>query len=68
LHGIAPEEYKCAKEFPFFYANGSAVLILVNFADGNSVNPVFGFIYYFLITVTPFFGRLGFLIAEEFVF
>jgi hypothetical protein len=42
--------------------------MLVNFADGNSVNPVFGFIYYFLMIVTPFFGTLGFFILEEVVF
>ena len=35
LQGIAPEEYKCAKELPFFSEKGSAVLILVNFDDGN---------------------------------
>lgn len=35
LHGIAPEEYKWEKLLPFFYANGSTVLMLVSFADGN---------------------------------
>lgn len=35
LQGIAPEEYKWAKELPFFSANGSAVLMFVSLADGN---------------------------------
>jgi hypothetical protein len=44
--------------------------MLANFAVGNSVNPCFGFIYYFLTTVTPFLGmlELGFLIVEAVVF
>lgn len=35
LQGMAPEEYKCANELPFFYENGSTVLMLVNLAVGN---------------------------------
>ena len=58
LQGIAPEEYKCANEFPFFYAKGSAVFMAVSLAEGNYVKPAFGFTSYFFITVTPFFGML----------
>ena len=57
LHGIAPEEYKCEKLLPFFYANGSTVLILASLAEGNSVKPVFfaGISYLWRI-LTPDFG------------
>lgn len=41
LHGMAPDEQRCEKEFPFFYAKGSTVLMLANFTEGNYVNPVF---------------------------
>lgn len=34
--------------------------MLVSFAEGNSVKPVFGFSYYFLSRVTPFLGALEF--------
>lgn len=37
--------------YTFFYANGSTVLIFVNFDDGNWVNPVFLFTYYYLWTI-----------------
>lgn len=60
LQGMAPDEYKCANELPFFYANGSAVFMLASLADGNSVKPTFGLISYFLTIVTPFFGTLYF--------
>lgn len=43
LHGMDPAEYTCANEFPFFSANGSIVLIEVNFAEGNAVKPLFYF-------------------------
>ena len=58
LHGIAPDEYKCEKLLPFFYANGSTVFILVSFADGNSVKPVFfsGKYYYLCTIFTPGLG------------
>jgi hypothetical protein len=39
---MAPDEYKCANELPFLSAKGSAVLMLVNLAVGNSVNPDLG--------------------------
>lgn len=51
LHGIAPDEYKWEKLFPFFYENGSTVFILVNFDDGNCVKPLFLFTYYYLRTI-----------------
>jgi hypothetical protein len=38
---MAPEEYKWEKLFPFFYAKGSTVFILVSLVDGNYVKPVF---------------------------
>lgn len=66
MHGIAPEEYKCEKLFPFFYAKGSTVLMLVSFEDGNWVKPVFLITYsYFLITLIPGFGiDIGFTFLE----
>lgn len=60
LQGIAPDEQRWAKELPFFSEKGSAVLILVNFEEGNSVKPVFGFIYSFIKIFASF--------LEEFVF
>lgn len=60
LHGIAPDEYKWANEFPFFSENGSAVLMFMSFAEGNSVKPVFGLSYSFLTTVTDFCVTAGF--------
>lgn len=57
LQGMAPDEYRCEKLLPFFYANGSTVLMLANLADGNSVNPVFlAGISYLLMILTPGFG------------
>lgn len=38
---MAPDEYKWEKLFPFFYAKGSTVFILVSLVDGNYVKPVF---------------------------
>ena len=43
LQGMAPDEYKWEKLFPFFSAKGSTVLILVSLDEGNCVNPVFLF-------------------------
>jgi hypothetical protein len=57
LQGMAPDEYRCEKLLPFFYAKGSTVLILANLAEGNSVNPVFlAGISYLLMILTPGLG------------
>lgn len=69
LQGMAPEEYKWQKEFPLFCAKGSAVLMLVNFVDGNSVKPVFGFNSYFFKGFDKFFPTLSrFILLLQFLF
>jgi hypothetical protein len=67
LQGMAPEEYRCAKELPFFSEKGSTVLMLVSLAVGNSVKPVLGLISSFSMTlicllVPPFCRDMGLVI------
>lgn len=62
---MAPEEYRWAKELLFFYENGSAVFMLVSLEDGNSVKPVFGFIYSFSRIFTWLNLLIGFLPVVE---
>ena len=52
LQGMAPDEQRCAKGFPFFSEKGSTVFMLVNLAVGNYVKPCLGLITSFSITLT----------------